>query len=979
MHSISRFFAFFLLILCCFVTEQRALAADAAAPQEPAATAAEKPKQDNAAPAGGSPASSADTTPAPAAQPEPPVAVPVSPEGVPPAASASPVTPPAASALPIAPPADSGAATSAPQPEKAEKPEKTDKKEPAKPKVEKKAPVKPKADKKETAAPKADKGEDRPAGADKKEAQGGEQAAEPEEEKSGVLHDPWSMVWSNQHNMLDEVNAKALAMSDSFGDRAFNVSEKVQPFIEEARRLLVLSNTYKNWPNAMEAVSRRLTVTITEVNKILAPMMAARGESQALLERISYLADSLPEDLHDERLSPEMQEYIRSLAMTRLRLTAVLAQYDTALAPSLALLNRLEKTREEIATQLPALWKDYYLQKPVPWLSTSAWTDFSKQMTYSYQGMLLRIPVEVPITLESWGTAILRFFVCLLFTGVITVMFSRRWLHEKSSPAVKHIFHVSLPWLCVGLALLGSSLSASGEFFRLFLAFGNLSLIVAQIYLAWDLRRLKYPEVQLERSPLWHLIPLTLCGYVLLYLPLVKPLVVLIWMALLIVDIVRMRRRKEQDLGPLHAETSVLETEPVVLWICLVMSIFGLHLYSMVLYLCFVSCSLALQLSLGGMSFVTTVSEKLPQEGVRAALAHMAVALAAPVVLVVAFMGVTLWVGTLPGGLPLLQYYILRGVNVGATQFNILHLLMIVSAFYITRTAVSMGSRFLGRLPKQGLQIDATLIPPIQTAFSYALWCFFGLFVLKALGMELSNLAMVAGGLSVGIGFGMQTIVNNFLSGLILIFSRTLQAGDVVEVGGTQGRVRKISVRATMVETFDNALIIVPNSEFVASRLINWTRNSRTVRKEIKIGVAYGSDTAVVMRILLATANANSNVLKYPPPSVNFADFGASTLDFSLSFWVRDYDVGTSTASDIRLEIEKEFRKQRIEVAFPQLDVHIKDIAPRLKSPRPSSEQPTGKRPTRRPRRRPSAPATGAEGATAKPEQSKAEDDEDES
>ena len=355
MHSISRFLAFFLLILCCFMTEQRALAADATAPQEPVA-ATEKTKQDNAAPASGSPARSADATPA--AQPEPPVAVRVSPEA--------------------APQAESGAATSASQPEKAEKPEK---KEPSRPKVEKKPVSKPKTDKKENAAPKADKGEVRPAGADKKEAPGDEEAAEPEEEKSGVLHDPWSMVWSNQHNMLDEVNAKALDMSDTFGDRAFNVSEKVQPFIEEARRLLVLSNTYKSWPNAMEAVSRRLTVTIAEVNKILAPLMAARGESQALLERISYLADSLPEDLHDERLSPEMQEYIRSLAMTRLRLTAVLAQYDTALAPSLALLNRLEKTREEIASQLPALWKDYYLQKPVPWLSTSAWTDFSKQMT----------------------------------------------------------------------------------------------------------------------------------------------------------------------------------------------------------------------------------------------------------------------------------------------------------------------------------------------------------------------------------------------------------------------------------------------------------------------------------------------------------------------------------------------------------------------------------------------------------------------
>ena len=962
MHSIYRFLASFLLILCCVMTGQ-AMAAEAAAPQE-AAAASEKPRQDATPPASASPARAPDSATAAPAQPEPPVGRPVAPES----------TPSAAPALPVAPAAESGAKSPEQQSEKAEK---QDKKEAPKPKAEKKAATKPKVDKKDAAAAKADKNEASPAESDKKESQNGEEAEPQEEEKNGVLHDPWSMVWTNQHHMLDEVNAKALAMSDTFGDRAFNVSEKVRPFIEEARRLLVLSNTYKSWPNAMEAVSRRLTVTITEVNKILAPMTAARGESQVLLERISYLADSLPEDLHDERLSPEMQEYIRALALTRLRLTAVLAQYDTALAPSLALLNRLEKTREEIGSQLPALWKDYYLQKPVPWLSPTAWTNFSKQMTYSYQGMLLRIPVELPITLESWGTAILRFVVCLLFTGVITVMLSRRWLTEKSNPTVRHIFHVTLPWFCVGLALLGSSLSASGEFFRLFLAFGNLSLIVAQIYLAWDLRQLKYPEVQIEQSPLWHLIPLTLGAYVLLYLPLVKPLVLIIWMVLLIADIIRMRRRKEQDLGPLHAETSVLESEPIVLWICLIMSIFGLHLYSMVFYLCFVSCSLALQLSLGGMSFVTTVSERLPKEGVRAALAHMAVALAAPVVLVLAFLGVTLWVTTLPGGLPLLQYYILRGVNVGTTQFNVLHLLMIVSAFYITRTAVGMGSRFLGRLPKQGLQIDATLIPPMQTAFTYALWCCFGLFVLKALGMELSNLAMVAGGLSVGIGFGMQTIVNNFLSGLILIFSRTLQAGDVVEVGGTQGRVRKISVRATMVETFDNALIIVPNSEFVASRLINWTRNSRTVRKEIKIGVAYGSDTATVMRILLATANANSNVLKYPPPTVAFADFGASTLDFSLRFWVRDYDVGVSTSSDIRIEIEKEFRNQHIEVAFPQLDIHIKEMPPRVKSPTPPSAQRVVKKAPRRPRRRPIAPGESRRSAAAQSDD-KADDDDDE-
>ena len=766
------------------------------------------------------------------------------------------------------------------------------------------------------------------------------------------LRDPWEMVWSGQKAMLDEITQKATLMGDSFAQRSTNLSEKVQPFMEEARRLLVLLNTYKNWPNPVEAVSRRITSTVLDLRKVIDPVMGARTEVQALLERVGYLADSMPEDLHDGSLSPEMQDYAKTIVLTRLRLTAVMAQYDSALAPALALIKRLEKMQEEINAQIPVLWKNYYLQSPVPWLSPDAWTDFGRQMHYSAQGMILRLPVEIPVTMQRWGTAVLRFVVCLLLTGVLTTLLYRRWAAQETNTTVRHIFRVSLPWLCVGLALLGSSLSSTGEFFRLFLAVGNLCLIVAQIHLAWDLRLLKYPEVPQQKPPFWILIQPTLCSYVLLYLPLTQPLVLVIWLCIVIISIIRQHRRPKLDLGPMHVETSVLECEPIVLWICLVLTLAGLHIYSMVLYLLFVSCSLALQLCLGGMALVSTLNDRIPQEGVRAALAHLAVALSAPVVLVAAFVGVSQWVGTLPGGMYLLQHYLMRGINVGATQFNVVHLLLIITMFFLTRTAVGMGSRFLARLPKQGFAIDSTLIPPMQTAFTYALWCCFGLFALRAVGMELSNLAMIAGGLSVGIGFGMQTIVNNFLSGLILIFSRTLQAGDVVEVGGTQGRVRKISVRATMVETFDNALIIVPNSEFVASRLINWTRNSRTVRREIKVGVAYGTDADQVMKILLATANANSNVLKYPPPSVAFAEFGASTLDFSLKFWVRDYDVAVSTASDIRVEIEREFREQRIEIAYPQLDINIKELPPRTKAPLPSAAPRTSKRRApRRPRR----------------------------
>lgn len=799
--------------------------------------------------------------------------------------------------------------------------------------------------------------------ADKNAARDAAQAETTTEGKAAAPEqDPWEQVWAGQRTMLTEIDQTAASMSEKFNNQVAHLTEKARPTEEEARRLLVLANTFKNWPNPIEAVSRRITVAALQVRQMLEPVLAARSEAESLLERVNYLGDSLPDDLHDGRLSKEMQGYIKDIAQARLRLTAVLAQYNSALAPSLALLKKLEQVQKEISAKLPLLWKDYYLQSPVPWLSAEAWADFGRQMRYSLQGMTLRLPVEMPVTAEQWGTAVLRFLLSLFFVSLLAVLLYRRWITRDSGPVSRHIFRVSLPWLCLGLALLGSSMSPTGEFYRLFLALGNLSIIVGQVFLAWDLRLLKYPEAGRSRAPFWRLMPLTFCAYALLYLPLTKPLVLVIWLALVIVALLRARRRVKESFGPLQLESGVLDSDAIILWLCLVLALLGLHIYSMILYLLFVSCSLALELCLGGMALISNINEHLPKEGARAAVSHLLVALAAPVVLVVAVLGVSLWVGTLPGGLYLLGHYVLEGVNVGATRFNIIQVLLIISVFYLARTAVAMGTRFLAGLPKQGLQIDATLIPPMQTAFTYAVWAVFALFALRALGMELSNLAIVAGGLSVGIGFGMQTIVNNFLSGLILIFSRTLQAGDVVEVGTTLGKVRKISVRATTVETFDNALIYVPNSEFVASRLINWTRNSRTVRREITVGVAYGSDTALVMKLMLAIANAHENVLKYPPPGVSFDDFAASSLNFTLRFWVRDFDVGLSTTSEIRLEIDRQFSEHKIEVAFPQLDVHIKDMPRRA---RPSRALPERRAGSGRPSRRPS-PRKAAAGQAGK-------------
>ncbi|MDR3358740.1 MAG: mechanosensitive ion channel [Desulfovibrio sp.] len=750
--------------------------------------------------------------------------------------------------------------------------------------------------------------------------------------------DPWESVWSNQRDMLNDVNSRAAALRDKFNTETADLNKKIRPFEEEARRLLVLTNNFKEWPNPLEAVGRRISATMRIVRQNLEALMLSRGETQALLDRVTQLADSLPDDVRNGRGSAEMQAYLKAIAQAKSRLAAVLTMYNRALDPATTLLERLQKARDDIDAHLPVLWKNYYLHEPVSWLSLSLWKHVPESMRYAAEGMALRLPVELPVTVEQWASAILRFVLGLVFTALLGLLLARHLLTPDSPPSARRIFRLACPLLCFGFSLLAASLSAGGEFYRLLLALGNLSIIAGQICLAWDMRRLKHPGAGGNVAPFWRLMPLTFCAYALLYLPLVRVISLALWGAFVIAALVAAPRGRKDIRCSLSLENGVLESETVVLWLCLVLTILGLHIYSMALYLFFVSASLALELCLGSMALISDLNGKLPSEGARAAVGHLLLALAAPVVLVTAVSSVLLWLATLPGGLYLLGEYLLKSVNVGETQFNAVQLLLIISAFYLSRTAVAMGTRLLAKLPAQGLTIDSTLIPPMQTAYTYAVWCIFGLFVLRSLGMELSSLAMVAGGLSVGIGFGMQTIVNNFISGLILIFSRTLQAGDVVEVGGVTGRVRKISVRATMVETYDNALIYVPNSEFVSSRLINWTRNSRSVRREIRVGVAYGSDTEAVIKIMLGIAGSHNNILKYPAPSAAFVDFGASTLDFVLRFWVKDYDVGVSTSSDIRIEMEKQFRGHGIEVAFPQMDIHIKELPPRVKTP-PSPAQ----------------------------------------
>lgn len=197
------------------------------------------------------------------------------------------------------------------------------------------------------------------------------------------------------------------------------------------------------------------------------------------------------------------------------------------------------------------------------------------------------------------------------------------------------------------------------------------------------------------------------------------------------------------------------------------------------------------------------------------------------------------------------------------------------------------------------------------------------LVAINLVGLQLTSLAVIFGLMGVGIAFGLQNITSNFISGIILMFERPISVGDYIEVEGTGGIVRAINIRATTISTLDNITLIIPNSRFVESTVTNWSVGDPKVRINIPVGVAYGSDTEMVTKILLKAAENHPKVISEPKPDVLFRGFGDSSLHFELRIWILHAPDRSNIISDLNYAIDAAFRENKITIPFPQRDVHF--------------------------------------------------------
>ncbi|SIQ97686.1 Small-conductance mechanosensitive channel [Rhizobium sp. RU33A] len=307
----------------------------------------------------------------------------------------------------------------------------------------------------------------------------------------------------------------------------------------------------------------------------------------------------------------------------------------------------------------------------------------------------------------------------------------------------------------------------------------------------------------------------------------------------------------------------------------------------------------------------------LDQSGIGAGLVIYAFALVTGIPLILMSWGFQ------PRDLQLWLFNLFTEINVGTIRISIFGILggilLFAAGLFVTR----WFQKWLDGNVMARSHIDGGVRNSVKTGVGYLGTGIAGIIGISAAGIDLSSLALVAGALSLGIGFGLQNIVSNFVSGLILLVERPFKVGDHVITGVNEGIVKRISVRATEIETFRRQSIIVPNSELINAPLGNWTHRNRMQRSEVPVSVAYDADPQEVIDVLLAVVNERSDVLRNPEPHVEFLRFGASSLDFELRFHLADIADGLRVRNEVRIEILRRFRARDIVMPYPHQDVML--------------------------------------------------------
>jgi small-conductance mechanosensitive channel len=741
---------------------------------------------------------------------------------------------------------------------------------------------------------------------------------------------------NNLRQMQSDVGAAGAALPEMAQELRSAVRE-LNPYLNT---LVRLQGMVRSSLRESVIIHRNLQRLESELQSAAEPLREAKREISGIgaklreqRERIRQ-QQTLPPGI---RPRADFAGFLQDIDRTLARVESRLRTIDQALEPAQAFQSRIAELKEKIRKQWKQVWKSYYLEPAPSFLFTPLqqwrsqielwWQDFPVYFRYFLLGS-----IDWQIFSTHLGLFFGLFLAALVLTGIrLRKHYPQVLLHRESLACIS---------ISLALAIVATYITTNVNYQSV--VFNTLF----QVVLAWGLVRLfwKVRCVQRGLSPRSHNPLLILWAVFTLALVLQNfdlPAVYLqaLWVLIILAAFVWSLR------GGITIESSLEKylhalSLPVLPGLGLLAAAGWVHLALLLGALWFVFC-LCLQLGNLASFILKTKVRALPETSLGYILQGAVQGLGTPLIWLAAFSVIVLWLGFNLGSFRFLDALAGLQIGWGKISVNLVRLILVFAGIYLVRSGLTMLTSILGRFSRTQEQIESGTVSTLQILMVYIVWALYGLIALAVLGVNLTSLTVIAGGLSVGIGFGLQSIINNFVSGLILLFGRSIKPGDVVQLGDMWAQVKQINIRTTVVETFDRSTILLPNAQLISERIINWTHTDRIIRRRIGVRVAYGSDTDLVRELMEGAAREHPRVLRYPEPFVRFGEFGESSLDFVLYFY-STIEFGWMVESDLRFEIDRAFRANDVEIAFPQRDLHIRSARGLAESGGPGSWAPGG-------------------------------------
>jgi small-conductance mechanosensitive channel len=651
-----------------------------------------------------------------------------------------------------------------------------------------------------------------------------------------------------------------------------------------------------------------------ELQKVQQAHSRLKSQKDDLLERIQMDSAFARTQAQQERL----QAYNSMLAKSE----QLQAKLKSTLEISREFSQRLDSVQSSLQKDLDTAWKTYFFSQDASVLDLSL-----KGLLQDLQEWRQGLPVYFSfffIGQMPWAK-FLSYALLLAGALIVVSLFVLRKLRH-------HLAQIGLKDLLLPLILIYLSLGLWAVTTFLPQAFQSvLLLVLIQILLFhglaglfWRLRLMAKTEPlqgAAPLSPLWWLFSSSL---VLQGLNLPSSLLVLVWPAILLFFFFWLLKAcKGVQLG---LERIILISGWIFLLGLGLAALMGAVNISLLLGAFLFVLALSMQFAALAADLLRARVALLPDSNLGYLGQGLIQGTGVPLLWILSILAATTWLGVNMGDVHFLKEITSLDLGWGAISINMFRLILVLIGFYIARSGLVILRSIMDSMAAVREHLDAGTTATLKTLITYVVWAIYLVLALAFLGLNLTSLTVVAGGLSVGIGFGMQSIVNNFISGLILLFGRAIKPGDIIQVEDLWAEVQEVNIRSTVVETFDKSTLLLPNSMLIEKQITNWTLSDKTIRRTITVGVAYGSDIELVKRLLQYIAETHPEVLNKPLPFVRFADFGSSALIFTLYFFA-SIDKAWDIESALRFEIEQIFREYGIRIAFQQQDLHIKSAS----------------------------------------------------